>query len=105
MRENCAPEKSVYEPVLDPAAKRRHSLAPDVSPAEAGGKIERVRKDGTRPPYALQPGDAACYTTSIFAFARNCFARFERSFSYLLFCKSSFRSFLTSASGFLRAPV
>src|ERR1700680_808404 len=45
------------------------------------------------------------YTTSIFALARNCLARFERSFSYLLFCKSVFSSLLTSDSGFLRAGV
>jgi hypothetical protein len=45
------------------------------------------------------------YTISIFALARNCLARFDLNFSYLLFCKSVFSSFLTSASGLLRGGV
>jgi len=45
------------------------------------------------------------YTISIFALARNCLARFDLNFSYLLFCRSVFSSFLTSASGLLCGGV
>ena len=37
--------------------------------------------------------DPSVYPTSIFAFARSCFASPERSFSYFAFCNSIFRSF------------
>jgi hypothetical protein len=36
--------------------------------------------------------DPSVYPTSIFAFARSCFASPERSFSYFAFCNSTFRS-------------
>ena len=41
------------------------------------------------------------YPTSIFALARSCLARPERSFSYLLFCKSIFSAVLHFREGLL----
>ena len=61
---------------------------------------QRTKKN--KRPFSLRLCDSVVktvtsYTISIFAFARRLFARFDRSFSYLLFCNSVRTSFLTLA--------